>query len=107
MHIQTKIEKQLERYREWAAVHTFARCRLVHYCGFEFCGAADVALKGVEPEIGGYMSEGLQVDWTLENNCLFLVIWESWNLPIEWNCVFEERDFESDWSWPDIAEQPT
>ncbi len=103
MYPQTKAEQRLQEFREWSRQHRFVRCRLVHYCGPEVAGAVDVPLDEIEGNIRGFVEEGFGADWALKDmDCLVLVCWESWKLPLEWDCIFGERDFEQDWDVDDI-----
>ena len=92
-------KNRLAIFRSWARDHSYQRCRLVYYCGFEFADAIDVPVENVEQEIIGcssddFVSDGLNVDWQLNGECLVIAIWESWDLPLDWRAIFEERDLD-------------
>ena len=95
---QHALEKRLSTFRDWAREHSYERCRLVHYCGFEFVNAIDVPVGEVEQEILGCLMgclyDGLEVNWKLNGKCLVIALWESWDFPLDWQCIFEERDFD-------------
>ncbi len=83
-------DEKLASYRNWAEAHCPKDGRLVHYCGIDCIGAADIAAAQVEERIADLLCEGFFVDWALHGGRVFLRVHEFGGPEPSWEKVFQE-----------------
>jgi hypothetical protein len=88
---RSELNSRLESFRVWAASRSFSGCRLVHYCGADLVGAKDVPSPEVVVQIEELICEGFFVDWSDNNDRLYLRVWEFGGPEPDWAHVFAEK----------------
>jgi hypothetical protein len=87
---QAALDSKMFSFREWSSSRAFDSCRLVQYCGHDFCSAIDVSLEDIEDQISGLFCEGFYVDWAQSHECVVLRVWEYGGPEPKWVDVFAE-----------------
>lgn len=91
---ESKLNAKLAAFQNWSENRSFQAARLVQYVSREPYGI-DVALDDVLRQIRGLVCEGMRVDWSEFQNCLYLRVWEFPNPEPEWPKVYAEEPLDA------------
>lgn len=87
-----RVQNRLDEYRVWAELQKLTSGRLVQYSGLmAMPDAIDADVSAIPGKIEGYLNEGLQVSWSIQESTIYLAIQEH-DCPMPpWDKVFAEE----------------
>ena len=90
-----KLKLKKEFYDSWAKGKSFSSSRLVHYCGVDSPNCIDVHIDDIWAQIEGCLAEGFLVNWSENNNVVYICVQEP-DCPIpSWGKVYAEEAIEN------------